>query len=74
MEIMILKDPSKKQTKDNTEKKEFPTIEMFMGSSTTTVIILKSLQTEVFEHLGISNDITRVEEHLEYLSALGINW
>jgi hypothetical protein len=41
------------------EKKEFPTIDMFMGSSATTVIVLKCLHTEVFEHLGISNDITK---------------
>jgi hypothetical protein len=31
------------------------------------VIVLKRLQTEVFQHLCISNDETKVREHLDYL-------
>ena len=38
-----------------------------MGSSATTMIVLKCLQTEVFEHLGISNDLMNVDEQLKYL-------
>jgi hypothetical protein len=67
VEITILKDPDKPATKDNTEKKEFPAIETFTGSGATTVIVLKRLQTEVFEHLGISNDNTKVADRLDYL-------
>eukprot|EP00557_Chaetoceros_sp_GSL56_P012168 CAMPEP_0176484630 /NCGR_PEP_ID=MMETSP0200_2-20121128/4560_1 /TAXON_ID=947934 /ORGANISM="Chaetoceros sp., Strain GSL56" /LENGTH=472 /DNA_ID=CAMNT_0017881123 /DNA_START=218 /DNA_END=1637 /DNA_ORIENTATION=- len=67
VEITILKDPSKKATKDNTEKKEFPAIETFTGSGATTVLVLKRMQTEVFEHLGIANDFAKVEERLDYL-------
>ena len=36
VEITILKDPKKKPTKDNTEKKDFPAVETFTGSSATT--------------------------------------
>jgi hypothetical protein len=67
VEITILKDPDKPATKDNTEKKEFPAIETFTSSGATTVIVLKRLQTEVFEHLGISNDNTKVADRLDYL-------
>jgi hypothetical protein len=67
VEITILKDPDKPSTKDNTEKKEFPAIETFTGSGATTVIVLKRLQTEVLEHLGISNDNMKVADRLDYL-------
>mmetsp|Transcript_17197 Transcript_17197/g.32552 ORF Transcript_17197/g.32552 Transcript_17197/m.32552 type:complete len:470 (+) Transcript_17197:1371-2780(+) len=67
VEITILKDPSKSATKDNTEKKKFPAIESFTGSGATTVIVLKRLNMEVFEHLGISNDSTKVEQRMDYL-------
>jgi hypothetical protein len=67
VEITILKDPDKAATKDNTEKKEFPAIETFTGSGATTVIVLKRLQTEVYEHLGITNDSTKVADRLDYL-------
>jgi hypothetical protein len=67
VEITILKDPDKPTTKDNTKKKEFSAIETFTGSGAITVIILKRLQTEVYEHLGISNDNTKVADRLDYL-------
>jgi hypothetical protein len=67
VEITIKKNPSKRASKDNTEKKEFPAIETFTGSGATTVIVLKRLQTEVFEHLGIANDYRKVDERLDYL-------
>jgi hypothetical protein len=38
VEITILKDPDKAATKDNTEKKDFPAIEIFTGSSATMVM------------------------------------
>ena len=60
VEITIKKNPDKKATKDNTEKKEFPAIESFTGSGATTIAVLKRLQTEVFEHLGIGNDYLKV--------------
>ena len=43
VEIMILKDPKKKPTKDNPKKKEFPAVETFTGSCATTVIVLKHM-------------------------------
>ena len=67
VEITILKDPSKSATKDNTEKKSFPAIETFTGSGATTVIVLKRLNTEVFEHLGIVSDHTKIEQRMDYL-------
>jgi hypothetical protein len=75
VEITILKDPDKAATKDNTQKKEFPAIETFTGGSgATTVIVLKRLQTEVFEHLGISNDDTKVAGRLDYLLQVTSHW
>ena len=65
VEFTILKDPKKKPTKDNIEKKEFPAVETFTGSGATTVIILKCLQMEVFKHLGIANESIKKEEHLD---------
>ena len=62
VEITIKKNPSKKAMKDNTEEKEFPAIETFTGSEASTMIVLKRLQTEVFEHLGIANDYRKVDE------------
>jgi len=41
VEITIKKNPSKKATKGNTEKKEFPAIETFTGSGASTMIVLK---------------------------------
>ena len=67
VEITILKDPDKPATKDNTEKKEFPAIKTFTGSGATMVIVLKRLQMEVFEHLGIANKQTKVADRLDYL-------
>jgi hypothetical protein len=67
VEITILKDPDKPATKDNIKKREFPAIETFTGSGATTMIILKRLQTEIFQHLGLSNNKTKVTEYLDYL-------
>jgi hypothetical protein len=68
VEITILNDPDKAATKNNSKQNEFPAIETFTGSSATMVIVLKRLQTEVFEHLGISNNNdTKVAEQLDCL-------
>jgi hypothetical protein len=65
--LLIKKNRSKKVTKDNTEKKQFLAIETFTGNGAFVVIILKKLQTEIFEHLGIVNNNKKVDEHLDYL-------
>jgi hypothetical protein len=53
VEITILKDPSKKAIKDNTKKKEFPTIYTFRGckGATSGAFILEILKMEVFSIL-----------------------
>jgi hypothetical protein len=68
VDITIKKNPSKKATKDNTEKKQFSAIETFTGNRASVVIVLKNkLQTEIFEHLGITHVNKKVDEQLDYL-------
>lgn len=63
MGFTILKDPDESARKDNIKKKEFLAIETFTGSTSgatsTTVIVIKKLQMEGFEHLGIAYDDTK---------------
>jgi hypothetical protein len=54
VDIMIKKNLKKKTTKVNTEKKTFSAIETFTGNGAFVVTVLKRIQTEIFEHLGIS--------------------
>jgi hypothetical protein len=53
--------------KVNTEKKQFSAIEFFTGNGAFVVIVLKKLQTEIFEHLGIANVNKKVDKWLDYL-------
>jgi hypothetical protein len=57
----------KKPTKVNTKKKTFSAIEAFTGNRAFIVTVLKRLQTEIFEHLGISNTPKKVDDCLDYL-------
>jgi hypothetical protein len=66
-EISHLKNPLKKATKDNSEKKQLLAIETFTENGAFIVIILKKLQTDIFEHLGITNVNKKVDEQLDYL-------
>jgi hypothetical protein len=67
VDITIKKNTKKKPTKVNTETKTFSAIEMFTGIGAFVVTVLKKLQTEIFEHLGISNDPKKVDNCLDYL-------
>jgi hypothetical protein len=62
VDITIKKNPLKKATKDNTKKKQFLAIETFTGNGDFLMIILKKLQTEIFEHLGIANVNKKVDK------------
>jgi hypothetical protein len=42
-------------------------IETFTGNGAFVVTVLKKLQTEIFEHLGISNVPKKVDDCLDYL-------
>jgi hypothetical protein len=50
-----------------TEKKTFLAIETFTGNGAFIVTALKKLQTDIFKHLGISNDPKKVDDCLDYL-------
>jgi hypothetical protein len=65
--ITIKKNAKKKPTKVNTEKKTFSAIETFTGNGAFIVTVLKRLQTEILEHLGISNAPKKVDDCLDYL-------
>jgi hypothetical protein len=62
VDITIKKNAKKKPTKVNTERKTFSAIETFTGNGAFIVTILKRLQMEIFEHLGISNDPKKVDD------------
>jgi hypothetical protein len=65
VDIMIKKNTKKMPAKDNSEKKTFSTIETFTGYRAFAVTVLKKLQTEIFEHLGIANDHKKVDDCLD---------
>jgi hypothetical protein len=67
VDITIKKNTKKKPTKVNTKKKTFSVIETFTGSGAFIVMVLKKLQMEIFEHLGISNAPKKVDDQLDYL-------
>jgi hypothetical protein len=67
VDINIKKNTKKKLTKVNTETKTLSAIETFTGIGAFIVTILKKLQTEIFEHLGISNVPKKVDDRLDYL-------
>jgi hypothetical protein len=65
VDITIKKNLLKKPTKDNTEKKPFSAmIETFTRNGAFVVTVLKKMQTEIFEHLGITNNHKKVDERL----------
>jgi hypothetical protein len=67
VDITIKKNTKKKSTKVNTEKKTFLAIETFTGNRAFIVTALKKLQTDIFKHLGISNNPKKVDDCLDYL-------
>jgi hypothetical protein len=73
VDITIKKITSKKPTKDNTKKKHFSAIETFTGNGAFMVTVLKKIQTEIFEHLGIVNGHKKVDERLDYLLQVTTN-
>jgi hypothetical protein len=67
VDFTIKNNTKKKPTKVNTKKKTFSAIEIFTGNGAFVVTVLKKLQTEILEHLGILNVPKKVNDHLDYL-------